>query len=83
MADPSENEPPKRRGPQPASVDLTAFVCPHCGTHTTQHWYELFASRQDKGQTPFILRPDFEAFVRQSPDMSETEKEELIGVRPV
>ena len=78
MTDSKGDVRPKKRGPQPPSIGLTAYICPHCGTHTTQYWHQLFASRFDKGKAPFIVRPDIENFVRKELDIPESEKEPLI-----
>lgn len=43
----------------PASVESTAFACPHCGAYTTQHWFKLYARQNDDdSRTPNL--PDAE-----------------------
>ena len=41
----------------PPSIHQRAFFCPHCGAYTSQHWYELYASKKvgiGKPSTPNI-----------------------------
>ena len=38
------------------SLNLTAFSCPRCGAHTTQHWHNVYAQRLTTEQkTPLLF----------------------------
>ena len=42
----------------PPSAKLTAFSCPHCGTLTTQYWYEAYTDEADsETKLPFLYYP--------------------------
>jgi hypothetical protein len=45
------------------SLKETAFNCPHCGTLTSQTWYQTHAY-EVKGDTKLPIFPDIEAIKR-------------------
>lgn len=42
----------------PPSIELRSFSCAHCGTLTTQTWFDLFAVRCKDGETPQLWTQD-------------------------
>jgi hypothetical protein len=48
-----------RRKHVPPSLKETAFNCPHCGTLTSQTWYQTYA-REPKGVTKLLFFPDMD-----------------------
>jgi hypothetical protein len=59
--------PPKSVTP---SIRETAFDCPHCGTYTTQTWYDLYAkSRSGESRTPSIVDEEFARSIRANKDI--------------
>ena len=52
-----------RRKHVPPSLKETAFNCPHCGTLTSQTWYQTYA-REPKGHTKLPFFPDREVVNR-------------------
>lgn len=49
----------------PPSIRLTAFSCAHCGTLTTQFWYDLGVQQKAKDDVPVVWTPDRVAEVRK------------------
>jgi hypothetical protein len=60
-----------------ASINETAFDCPHCGAYTTQSWYDLRASRRsDDSRTPGLVDEEWVQSIRASKDIPEEAKSE-------
>jgi hypothetical protein len=60
----------------------TAFDCPHCGAYTTQHWYELGASRindENGNKTPRRVDPDVIDRIDSDPNIDADNKRELVA----
>lgn len=51
---------PSVKGVQRPTMDLAAFVCPHCSAHTQQQWHKVFTAAHDVGAVP--QAPDEEHF---------------------
>jgi hypothetical protein len=61
------------------SIAETAFNCPHCGSLTTQFWYDLFADRYgDDRKTPTIPKPAHRETLRNNRELQSEEKERLL-----
>lgn len=49
---------PTTRLVQQPSMDLAAFICPHCNAHTQQRWYKVYGEAQKAGDVPHTPDPD-------------------------
>lgn len=68
-ADSITGEPPKQiQGP---SMDLAAFVCPHCGAFTQQLWLQVFAQSQEVGNAPQRPTPEYFAEAMETVESEE------------
>jgi hypothetical protein len=66
---------------RPASIDLTSFNCPQCGSLAHQTWYSLYARAMEKDGKPFIIDQKFIDRIaenREIPSELKTEWEEEI-----
>lgn len=63
-----------------ASINKTAFICPHCGAYTSQQWYSLYAKELDK-ERPLPLFPDEEAKqrIKSNREIQDEVKDNLIA----
>lgn len=62
----------------PASVNETAFDCPHCGAYTTQFWFSLHARQLREDQpTPTIPTPQRSKEALNSSDHTAEERDKL------
>jgi hypothetical protein len=61
------------------SLSETAFVCPHCGAFTTQHWYKLRADRiGEKERTPSIPDAGARERIAKAKELEPESKDRLI-----
>lgn len=49
---------PAARLVQQPSMDLAAFICPHCNAHTQQRWYKVYGEAHNVGDVPHTPDPD-------------------------
>lgn len=63
-----------------ASINKTAFICPHCGAYTSQQWYSLYVKELDK-ERPVPVFPDAEAKerIKSNRELKNDIKEDLIS----
>lgn len=57
---------------QQPSMDLAAFICPHCNAYTQQRWYKLYGEAQNVGDVPHT--PDPDRFRRALSDIADREQ---------
>lgn len=74
-----------RRRYVPPEIEVTAFNCPHCGTLTTQFWYDVFSMALSKGKTPDYHTPTTAGELRdflhsEAPARTEAEAQGRQGV---
>lgn len=61
-------------------ISKTSFDCPHCGSFTSQQWYELRAESYDDedARVPFVPTKEEELFHSSRNDITEISKRELL-----
>ena len=63
----------------PASVQQTAFNCPHCGVLTTQYWLSLLAYRIDRDPPlPFVVYPEGRKHIDLDSTKDSKEREKIV-----